>query len=371
MADFHGIIFAYGAETELGGLVQNRTSASLPFCARYRLIDFALSSLANAGIYSAGVIMQRDYQSLLDHLGSGKDWDMSRSRGGLRMLPPFGLPEYHTGNYFGTIEALNAVERYIHDIKENNIILMRGNLAGNIDLSAAIRSHRNAGTGITAICTENPINKECPRYVVGTDGLSKKIVFSKTSASDEVASLETYIISKDLLVSFMEDCKKNNHVHFHRDAIAGYLDNGGKINIYTHYGFARKIVDVQGYYEANMDLLNLDTGMASVFPASRPVRTKSHEDVSTYYGENSCAKNTLIADGSIIEGSVINSVIASGCEIAEGAELKGCILMRGVKVGKGAKLENIIIDKYVEISEGTELKGSPKLPHVIPKGTKI
>ena len=102
MPDFHGIILAYSASPELGELVRTRTASSLPFCGRYRLIDFALSSMENAGIHDVGVIMQRDYQSLLDHLGSGKDWDMSRRHGGLRMLPPFGLPEYHTGEYNGT-----------------------------------------------------------------------------------------------------------------------------------------------------------------------------------------------------------------------------------------------------------------------------
>ena len=97
MRDYHGIIFAYSAAPELRELVEARTAASLPFCGRYRLIDFSLSSLRNAGILDVGVIMQRDYQSLLDHIGSGKAWDMSRKTGGLRMLPPFGLPEYHTG----------------------------------------------------------------------------------------------------------------------------------------------------------------------------------------------------------------------------------------------------------------------------------
>ena len=118
MADYHGIIFAYSAAPEMGELVRERTSASVPFCARYRLIDFSLSSLRNAGIRNAGVIMQRDYQSLMDHCASGKAWDMTRKNGGLKLLPPFGLPEYHSGDYVGTMEALNAVSTYIEDIKE-------------------------------------------------------------------------------------------------------------------------------------------------------------------------------------------------------------------------------------------------------------
>ena len=121
MNNYHGIIFAYKSYPELRELVSERTAASLPICSRYRLIDFALSSLRNAGIVDVGVIMQRDYQSLLDHLGSGKPWDMSRRTGGLRMLPPFGLPEHHRGDYSGTIEALNAVSSYIEDIPKKYI----------------------------------------------------------------------------------------------------------------------------------------------------------------------------------------------------------------------------------------------------------
>src|SRR5574344_838255 len=96
---FRGIIFAYSACPELRTLTAARTAASLPFCGRYRLIDFALSAMRNAGVLNVGVIMQRDYQSLLDHIGSGKAWDMSRRTGGLRLLPPFGLAEDRTGNY--------------------------------------------------------------------------------------------------------------------------------------------------------------------------------------------------------------------------------------------------------------------------------
>ena len=128
MKDFHGLIFAYYTDPNLRELVSVRTAASLPFCGRYRLIDFSLSAMRNAGIVDVGVIMQRDYQSLLDHVGSGKPWDLDRKSGGLRILPPFGLPEYHKGNYAGTMEALNAVGEYIRDIPQKYVVLMLGDL---------------------------------------------------------------------------------------------------------------------------------------------------------------------------------------------------------------------------------------------------
>jgi len=143
MNNYQGIIFAYKSYPELRELVAERTAASLPICSRYRLIDFSLSSLRNAGIVDVGVIMQRDYQSLLDHLGSGKPWDMSRRTGGLRMLPPFGLPAHHRGDYSGTIEALNAVSSYIEEIPKKYIVLMIGNLCANINLREVCRVTRH------------------------------------------------------------------------------------------------------------------------------------------------------------------------------------------------------------------------------------
>ncbi len=370
MSDFHGIIFAYGAVPELGELVKKRTASSLPFCGRYRLIDFALSSLMNAGIHDVGVIMRRDYQSLLDHLASGKDWDMGRRIGGLRMLPPFGLPEYHRGDYTGTIEALNAVSTYINDINAKYIVMMHGNTAANIDLRAAIRQHLRTGAEITAICTEDTPDYNHHRYIVGEDGFAHSMIFNQTTAGEGAASLEAYIISKELLLRMMETCKAENHYHFHRDAIAAYLANGGRVGVYYHRGYGKRIMSTQSYFAANMDMLKGEK-RAELFPPERPVRTKTHEDVSTYYAEGSKAANCLVSDGCIIEGEIENCIISSDVRISRGAKLSGCVIMRGVQIAEGVMMKNVIADKVSEMSAFQTIMGSEKLPVVLPKGTKI
>ncbi len=370
MSDFHGIIFAYGAVPELGELVKARTASSLPFCGRYRLIDFALSSFMNAGIHDVGVIMRRDYQSLLDHLASGKDWDMGRRIGGLRMLPPFGLPEYHQGDYTGTIEALNAVSTYISDINAKYIVMMHGNTAANIDLRAAIAQHLRSGAEITAICTEDTPDYNHHRYVAGSDGFASSMIFNQSAKGPGAASLEAYIISKALLMRMMETCRAENRYHFHRDAIAAYLANGGRVGIYYHRGYGRRIMSTRSFFEANMDMLCSEK-RAELFPPDRPVRTKTHEDVSTYYAEGSRASNCLVADGCIIEGEIDNCIISSDVRIAKGAKLDGCVIMRGTKIGEGVIMKNVVADKSSEISPYQTLMGSEKLPVVLPKGTEI
>ena len=370
MSKYHGIIFAYKDAPELGDLVRERTVASLPFCGRYRLIDFALSSMKNAGITDVGVIMARDYQSLLDHIGSGKDWDMSRRSGGLRMLPPFGLPHAHTGNYGGTIEALNAVADYIHDIPQEHIVLMLGNLIANIDLSAAIAKHEAGDAEITAICAEGETVGLNHQYLLGEDGYVTGIHLDRGDNVNGLKSLEGYIIHKDALLRLMDEAASRNHYAFHRQAMIGFLEDGGKMDVYTHKGYVCAVRNVEQYYNASMDMLCSEK-RHQIFPADRPVRTKTHEEVSTYFTEHAVCKNSLVADNCIIDGEIENCIVFSGCRIGANTKLKNCIVMRGVTVGENAELSYIVADKYASFSDRTVLTGSAKLPTVVPKNTSI
>jgi glucose-1-phosphate adenylyltransferase len=370
MTDAKGIIFAYNVSPDLGELVKKRTASSIPFAGRYRLIDFALSSMMNAGIFDVGVIMQRDYQSLLDHIGSGKAWDMSRKNGGLRMLPPFGLPEYHNGNYNGTIEALNAVSTYVRGMEEEWIVLMMGSLCANIDLQAVIRQHEKSGADATAVCADHTPMGIHHRYILGEDGFVKKIALYREGESEGYPSLECYIMRRSMLVEMMDRCRAENLYLFHRDAMNLFLRDGGKMEIYIHRGYADVIKTVEQYYRASMDMLKAEN-RRQMFPAGRPVRTKEHEEVSTYYGEHAVARNSLIADNCIIEGEVENCILFSGVRIEAGAKLHDCIIMRNSIVGKGVELEYVIADKNVCFAPGVKLTGNPKLPTVVPKGTEI
>ena len=370
MNDFHGIIFAYGASPELRELVSHRTAASMPIFGRYRVIDFALSSLMNAGIHDVGVIMQRDYQSLMDHLRSGKAWDMSRKEGGLRLLPPFGMPGYHSGNYFGTMEALNGVGEYIRDIPQKYVVLLLGSMCANVDLVAAARMHQHSGAPITAICSTAAPDVPQHRYIVGPDGYVKEALFYVEGENRGFTATEGYIIDKELLVKMMHECAAKNLYRFHRDAIAGYLADGGKMGVYVHEGYYLPIRSVDLYYRANRDMLDSDK-RHDLFCPERPVRTRHHSLVSTYYGEKAVSSNSLVGDNCRIMGTVENCVLSSEVVVEEGAELRDCIVMRCAAIGKGAKLENVIIDKECVISAGTVLKGNEKLPLVVPKGTKI
>ena len=368
MTELSGIIYAYLSTPRLGELVSQRTSASLPFCGRYRLIDFPLSSMTNAGVRNVGVIMQRDYQSLLDHLGSGKDWDLSRRRGGLRLLPPFGLPNSHSGAYEGNLEALQVVRSYIEDNPGELFILSRGDLVANLDLRAVAEYHMDKGMDITAVCTDKPLLGEKNRFLVYTDGLISQILGDR-GGGQGVAGLCVYLLSKELLLDMLDWSAATGKLHF-RDGMRWYLENGRRVGAYIHKGYCAQVTTVQEFYQANMDML--DSGKReSLVPRERPIRTKERADVSTYYGEHAKVHNCMVADGCYIEGDLENCVLSRGVRIEKGVKLKNCVVMQDSVVAENAIFQYVISDKDVAVSPYTTLTGSPRLPLVIPKGSKL
>ena len=369
--DLHGIIYTLSSEPALRELVEHRNSASIPFGGRYRLIDFALSMMVNAGIRDVGVIMERDYQSLLDHMSNGADWGLARRSGGLRLLPPFGLKGSGSGHFSGCMEALRSVRSYIRDIPQEDIVLCAADWAGNIDLAAAVELHRQTGARMTAICSEGYGPFAHHRLVKDADGFARRLIFSEGGPGEGLFSREIYIIKKDLLLELMEYCSDSIHDHFHRDAVAHYLSQGGEIAVYEHNIYARRITSVRDYYDASMELMQPQI-MAELFPTDeRPIRTKERADASTYYSDMAKVTGSLVADGCYVEGELEHCILFRGVRVGKGAKLKNCILMQDTVIGENAALTSVIADKDCVVSEGTVLTGSDKLPVVIPKGEKV
>jgi len=349
-SELHGIISAYRTSPDLGTLVHGRTASALTFAGRYRLVDFALSSMRLAGVRNVGVLMQKEYQSLLDHIGSGKVWDFSRKEGGMTLLPPFSLDAARSGVYTGLLEALLATESYIQRIQEQYIAIMPGNLAANIDLRQALKEHIDSGAGITAVCARGTPNGEHHRYLIDENGDVLEMHYRRITESAGVADLETYIVNKNVLLEMVDVAASHMRYRLHADGIAGYLERGGKMHTYIHEGYAVQINTVQNYMQANMEMLSRDA-RRSLFPLDRPILTKDRADVSTYYAETSKVTNSLISDGCYIEGIVEN-----------------CIIMRDTHIGENVRLKNVISDKYAQIKDGQVLVGSENVPLVIPRG---
>jgi glucose-1-phosphate adenylyltransferase len=366
MNKLHGIIFSYLSNPDLRELTQYRNTCSLPYGGRYRLIDFMLSNMVNAGIDDVGLIVHANYQSLLDHVGSGKDWDLSRKHGGLRILPPFGYGSHVDGVYRGRMDALAGVRSYLQRIRQDYVVLAGGDIAVNLPLSDIYQSHLQSGADITAVCTRRPKGdpKSSIYFTLGANGLVADVSIHP-SLSQGCESLEVYVLSKELLLSLVDHCAAHNISSFSSgvlQAMAGTL----KINPYLFDGYAARLQSVAGYFARSMELLNPET-RAQLFMAERPVQTKDQSNPSTYYGPGVRSVNSLIADGCIIEGDVENSILFRGVRVEKGAKISNCVLFQGTTVQSGAVLKYAITDKNVRVNPGRMLMGHSTYPLAIAK----
>lgn len=366
MNNLHGIIFAYGESPEMRELTQSRNICSLPFGGRYRLVDFTLSSMVNAGVTDVGVIVHTSYQSLLDHLGSGKEWDLARKRGGLRILPPFSYAGRHYRvQYRGRMEALAGVHSYLEGIKQDYVVLADADVAANLPIDDIFASHLKSGADITTVCV--PKADGDPRYsnyfTSDQHGFVTEMAFNPFSA-DGQEGLEMYIMSKDLLISMVDYAAAHSMSSF-GDTL---MTMRGRLRVatYVHHGYAARIHSVNNYFRYSMDLLKPEV-RADLFCPERPIRTKDQSNPSTFYAANAVVTNSLVADGCSVEGTVINSVLARGVRVAKGARVENCVLLQRTEVQEGSTLRCAITDKNVTVSAGQTLMGSDTYPLVIAK----
>ncbi|MBQ7480077.1 MAG: glucose-1-phosphate adenylyltransferase subunit GlgD, partial [Selenomonadaceae bacterium] len=312
MNDLHGIIFAYRPSPALGDLTRHRNTCSLPFGGRYRMIDFLLSDMVNAGMTDIGLIVHANYQSLLDHVGSGKDWDLSRKRGGLRILPPFSTAESAQGEYRGTMEALIGVSSYLTNIRQQYVVLARGDVALNIDISDVFQHHLARGSDVTVVCTREHSgdSSQCQFLCLDGGGRVTDISVNPAHAPDKPESLELYILSRKLLLELVEDCAAHDVSSFSSGALLPRLARL-KVDSYLFDGKAVRFHSVRDYFRHSMGLLE-DCVRDDLFSPQRPIRTKDISNPATYYGPFSRSVDSMVADGCLIEGEVEHSILFRG-----------------------------------------------------------
>ena len=373
MKGLHGIIFAYEAHNNLRELTDNRMPASVPFAGRYRIIDFILSSMVNAGITDVGVVLHGNYQSLQDHLGSGKDWDLSRMHGGLKLLPPFAHVERGglLRQFRGKIDALSGIRSYLQEIRQDHVVMSNSDLIINLPLQDVYRSHLASGADITAVCTSIPAeaSEDGTCFRLAEDGRITETLYALRDTSGCYRSLEIFILSKKLLLELVDECASHDQYIFRSAVMQGMADRL-HLHSYVWDGYAARIRSLKEYYDRSMEMMD-PAVRREVFLSERPILTKERSDSSTYIDPSGCCVNCLIADGCTIEGSVENSVLFRGVSIARGAEVKNCILMQDATINRDAVVHHIIADKNVVVLEGRTLMGHATYPLAIAKNSTV
>ena len=321
-----GLIFPNMHEEALHDLTTIRALGSVPFAGRYRLIDFTLSNMVNAGVSKVGVVTKSNYQSLMDHLGSGKAWDLSRKNEGLYILPPFGATDE---SYSGRVASLAGMDAFFSNSKEEYVVMSDCHVVANIDMSALIEAHMSSGADITVGYLKGTLPRLDNTVTMDVDanGRVTDIAIVDRAEGEGNFGIGLYVIRKDLLCRLVKAAVSRNQMHFERDILQRLTAD---LHIYGYEVTEQALViaSLADYYAANMALFDADV-RRDLLPAERPVRSKSHEEVSTYYGEESSVRSSLVADGCIIEGELRNCVVFSGARIAKGASLEGCIRKNG------------------------------------------
>jgi len=365
MNGMHGIIFTYQQHTGLRELTQYRVPASVPFGGRYRFVDFMLSNLVNAGVSDVGVILSGNYQSLLDHVGSGRDWDLDLASGGLRLLPPFGQKR----PYRGRLDALAGVYSYLQRIRQDHVVLADSDIVANLDLRAIYEEHLRSGADVTAVCVDNADKLENANYFLLDE--AGNIVETTTGLRNPKGyrALEVYILSRQLLLQVVEKAMATDSYSFRGVVLQG-MAGELKLRGYVWKEPVAQIRTLDEYYEQSMQLLE-PAVRENLFPVKRPIYTKENNDASTYLDPEGGCVNSIVADGCTIEGTVENSILFRGVTVAKGAVVRDCILMQNVTVGKNASLTCVIADKGVKVGDGITLAATAKCPMAVPKGAEV
>ncbi|WYJ76945.1 glucose-1-phosphate adenylyltransferase, GlgD subunit [Enterococcus sp. DIV2402] len=351
-------------------LTANRPLSTLPFDGKYRLLDFNLSSIANANIKSLFMVFNEgETQSVFDHIGGGKEWSLDgiQNRFFIHIYQDFIRRADNNSSYY------DLVIDYLKKSKSEYAVYMGSKILVNIDLRALLHIHQAHGNDMTVVYKRVPkslLYKEDIVINLGEDNLIDKTSLVKDTEIQDVVNLcaDIFIIKTEKLIEILlEKQSKNilgNVESFLRERISK------STYAYEYTGYLNNIYDIQSYYQANMDMLDTQK-FTSLLYSSQKVYTKMKNEVPTYYSETSIVNNSQFATGCMIEGQIEDSIIGRGSDIAEGAKVTGSLIFPSNTIKSNAEVSYAILDKNIVVEEGVKIIGTPEKPIVVKKGTHV
>lgn len=356
-----GVIFSNSCDSTLPELTAHRTTASVPIGGKYRMIDFVLSNMTNSNINNVGIIAKSGFMSLMDHIGSGKAWDLSKKHSGVTILPP-----YAGVSFANEVATLYQLRGYMEDATEEYVLISQSNIIANIDYTELFYLHSVNNADITLLYKNMPVPEKLTPTTIQTDVVGRvgKVLIQPNVKGSCNLYLGSFLIKKKLFLDLLTQAMSENEMDLNR-LIQKWTDEY-KVFAYECPGYCAVISSTIEYYKFNMELMNCHT-RKELFRTDRPIFTKVRDDAPCKYGLTSSVKNSLVSQGCFIEGEVENCVISKGVHIGKGTKVSNSIIMQDTEIGENCNLSYVIIDKDVKIKDGKSLMGTDSYPINIAK----
>lgn len=369
--DMLGIIFSENPEASMGELASVNSLAAVPVGGRYRIIDFILSNMVNSGMIRIGVTTPANYQTLREHLGTGKAWDMSRKNDGLYILQPADDSEYASETK-GGIDTLKGIMHFLRRSKQEYVLVSDCNTICNIDFNKVLESHIKSENDFTMLYTKvkSLSEKDVKRHILlnidEKDMVTDMHVYP-TKLNTDNSYMHMFITGREKLIDMIEYASTHGKHSISKDLLLPAISRMN-VGAYLFKGYKKKVDSIQSYYCFNLDLLKKEIrdelfGLES----NKPIFTKIKDTVPTKYAKTAEVQNSFIADGCKIEGTVKNSILFRGVHVAKGATVENCILMQKSEIMENCLVENVIFDMGVVLRSGKKLVGQDTYPMVIEK----
>lgn len=362
-----GILFSNRNDTSLFRLTEERTAGAIPFGGRYRLVDFPLTDLAIAGARRVTLVSNGNFDTLLEHVGTGEAWGLSPHGGGVNTVTPFRYPG--STMFHGRMDALFCMRAGLERMQEPYIVLGDCHTVFRIDLCAVLRAHQASGAAMTLVCAPTQETGDVRGGVFVAAGEGGRVCDVTVAHAFPGALRWTgmAMLSRVQLLSFLSAAHGLGETSF----VRGVLLRQSRqqiCQVYRLAGPVAYITDEGSYYAASLRLLQDRTVYRTwVGTGAKALRTTAPEEAPCLYGEGAAVRASLIASGCRIEGEVEKSILFPGVRVAPGASVKGCILLPGVTVGRCASLYAVCADAQACIRPGSRLAGHPTLPLFLPK----
>ena len=370
-----GLIFSNIHDNNIPELTKMRTLGSVPFGGRYRLVDFALSSMVNSGITKIGIVTHNNYQSLMDHLGNGKDWDLARRSGGIKILPPYisAFENAASNKYYSSrLEALLGTVNFFNRCNEDYVVMSDCDVICNVDLNDVIEQHIRTEEDITFVTkmTTHSSHETVSVVECDKDGIITDIVDRKNVSKKSRVYINIMVLKRTYLLNVLEIAISRGYTSFMQDIVRKNIKKE-KYMIYDYQGCYAHIGSMESYFDCSMQLLESETREQLFGIKNRPVLTKIRNSAPTRYCDGAKVSNSVVAEGCVIEGTVENSIIFRGVHVGKGAVVKNCILFQDTYVCQNAELNCVITDKNVMIKDKRKLSGHQTMPFYIGKNMSV